>query len=324
MPDIDIAIIGAGLAGLACARALTDAGAGVVVLEKSRGVGGRLATRRAEGGLQFDHGAQFVTSRQPGFASILHETGCAKRAAEWEDGSGAGHVVGVPGMNALAKHLASGLDIWTGVHARRVEPASVGWSIVTEMGEWRCNKLVLTAPAPQAMALLGEDHPLAEDLAAVRMAPCLALMAAFEPGAPRPFPARRDPQDALAWIARDGSKPGRGDAETWVAHASPEWSAEHLERSFEDIAARMLPMLCERIGADPGTAIHAVAHRWRYALVTTPLGRSFARDASATLYAGGDWCLGPRAEAAWESGTAIAEDILGAAALRTSAGGWSL
>jgi renalase len=73
----------------------------------------------------------------------------------------------------------------------------------------------------------------------------------------------------------------------------------------------MLPLLCERLGADPGAVRHAAAHRWRYAKVAAPLGRPFARDPSGTLHAGGDWCLDARVEAAWLSGDAIARDILG-------------
>ena len=63
-------VIGAGIAGLIAARALRAAGHRVLVLDKGRGVGGRMATRRIEGGV-FDHGAQFVTVRDPRFQQIV-------------------------------------------------------------------------------------------------------------------------------------------------------------------------------------------------------------------------------------------------------------
>lgn len=72
----------------------------------------------------------------------------------------------------------------------------------------------------------------------------------------------------------------------------------------------MLPKLCDRLGVTEDRVTHAAAHRWRYARVTRPLCQPFLTDATGTLHLGGDWCIGPRIEAAWDSGTAIAADIL--------------
>lgn len=311
MQKVEIAIVGAGLAGLACAVGLRAQGHAPVLFDKSRGVGGRLSTRRADGMLRFDHGAQFVTARTTGFSTLLDEARTAGRAARWDDGSGETRIVGIPGMNALAKHMADGLSIRLAERISHVTRAADGWHIATGDETWACRRVVLAVPAPQARALLGEAHPLAQEIAAAEMAPCLALMVAFEGPVPAPFLARRDPDDALDWIALNSSKPGREDLNSWIAHGAPAWSCEHLERTPDEIAALMLPMLCERLGANPASAHHVAAHRWRFARVTTPLGMPFARDESALLYAGGDWCLGARAECAWESGTAIARDILG-------------
>ncbi len=310
MADMKIAIIGAGLAGLACARALQEAGHSPVLFDKSRGVGGRLSTRRAEGGLRFDHGAQFVTARMPSFSAILDKAQLAGRAARWDDGAPEPHIVGTPGMSSIAKHLAAGLDIWLGVTTKAVSATSEGWRIDTDRGSWSCRRLVLAVPAPQAMRLLGDAVPLARDISAVKMAPCLALMASFAAGTPTPFRSRRDPDDALDWIALNSSKPDRDGPPSWIAHAAPAWSQAHLEHPREEIATLMLPLLCERLGLDPTSAHHVAAHRWRHARVTTPLGAPFARSQAGTLNAGGDWCLGARAECAWESGTAIARDVL--------------
>ncbi|SDL50717.1 NAD(P)/FAD-dependent oxidoreductase [Aliiruegeria lutimaris] len=313
MTQIGTAIIGAGLAGLACATALRESGQSTVVFDKSRGVGGRLSTRRAEGDLRFDHGAQFVTARTHGFAALLRESEAAGQAAAWKDSGDAERIVGVPGMNAIAKHMATGLDIRLGVTVTAVERAPIGWRIDTDRGTWTCERLVVAVPAPQAKVLLAEEKPLVQEIAAVRMAPCLALMATFEEDVPVPFCTRRDPQDDLDWIALNSSKPGRDGAQTWVAHAAPDWSRKNLEETPEEIAALMLPMLCDRLGIHPTSARHVAAHRWRFARVTTALGAPFLRDGSGKLYAGGDWCLGARAENAWESGDAIARDILGLA-----------
>jgi len=307
---IPIAIIGAGMAGLSAARALAEAGHAPVIFDKGRGIGGRLATRRG-GDLQFDHGAQYVTARDPGFAALLAAMQQAGAAAAWDDGSGRAHIVGVPGMRALAKYLGQGLDVRQRHEGTALTETPEGWRIALGERVHHARRVVVTAPAPQIGALIGEAHPVARQIADVRLAPCLTLMAAFAPGGPRPFAARRDPDDALPWIALDSSKPGRAGADCWVAQAAPGWSRAHLDDDPAVIASRMLSMLCERIGADPADALHATAHRWRYAAVETPLGQPFARNDAGTIHAGGDWCLEARIEAAWLSGTAIARNILG-------------
>jgi len=304
-----VAIIGAGIAGLACARRLRQAGVHPVLFDKGRGIGGRVASRRVEG-LQFDHGAQYVTAKREGFAAVLRDLANSGAAAPWPDGSGRTRMVGTPDMSSLAKGMGAGLDIRQSTRVTSILPTDGSWLLRIGDTENRVARLVITAPAPQVADLLGVDHALVAALAGVRLAPCLTLMAAVR--APAPFVTQDDADDPLAWIAQDSSKPGRpsGDAVSWVAQAGPEFSAEHLEEDPTAIAALMLPLLCDRLGAPPDKVTYAAAHRWRHARVTAPLGQPFLRDPDNTLYLGGDWCIGPRVEAAWTSGTAIADDML--------------
>ena len=302
-----IVIIGAGMAGLACARRLADAGHAPVVLDKGRGIGGRVATRRV-GDLQFDHGAQYVNAHGAGFAAVLHRLGGA--VADWQDSTGRTHSVGVPGMSAIPKALGAGLDIRQNAQVARVVQNDDGWALHLDTGTMRAARVVVTVPAPQVADLLGAEHRLVAALAPVRLAPCLTLMAAVT--APAPFITRQDADDPLTWIAQDSAKPGRpqGVATQWVAQAGEAFSQTHLEETPTEITARMLPLLCDRLGVPLDRVTHAAAHRWRYARVTQALGQPFLRSPDATLYLGGDWCIGPRVEAAWTSGTAIADDIL--------------
>ena len=304
-----VIIIGAGMAGLACARRLADAGMAPVVLDKGRGIGGRVASRRV-GDLQFDHGAQYVNAHGAGFAAVLTALETAGTLAGWPDGTGRTHGVGVPGMSALPKALGAGLDIRQNAQVTRLVAGAEGWVVHLADRTLRAAKVVVTVPAPQVAALLGADHPLVTALRGVRLAPCLALMAAV--GGPAPFITRKDADDPLSWIAQDSAKPGRPQAHgaLWVAQAGAAFSAAHLEGDPATLTARMLPLLCDRIGADPASVTHAAAHRWRYARVTQPLGQPFLRSDDGTLHLGGDWCLGARVEAAWDSGTAIADDLL--------------
>lgn len=291
-----IAVIGAGMAGMTCARALADAGVSPVIFEKSRGLGGRLATRRADD-WRFDHGAQFVTARGEGFRTFL-ET----HAARWApDGASGDWFVGTPEMNALVKPMAEDLDVRLG-QAVTPERDGDGWRVNDAVFD----RVVSTAPVVQARVLFPD---MQEPLSAVEVAPCWTLMAAFEDEVDWPVMARSR-EDDLIWIARNASKPQRDAAkECWVVHASPAWSAANLELEKEAARDRMLDLLRTARGDLPAIA-YSVAHRWRYAMTTTPLGRPHAMSEDETLLIGGDWCLGARVEDAWESGHAMAAAIL--------------
>ncbi|MBK5926775.1 NAD(P)/FAD-dependent oxidoreductase [Rhodobaculum claviforme] len=307
-----VVVIGAGMAGLACAGRLAQAGVPTLVLDKGRGIGGRLATRRATvagAAVQFDHGAQYMTAREPAFAALLEGMAMRGAVARWQDGSDRAHWVGAPGMSALPRAMADGLDIRQATEVRALRPGPDGWTVTTETEAIAARAVVLTVPAPQVAPLLEDGHPLARAVAGVALAPCLTLMAAFAADAPIPFASAAHTDEALAWIACDVTKPGRPRGPvTWVAQAAPDWSARHLEASPAALAPRMLALLAGRLGLSADAALHASAHRWRYARVTAPLGQPFVRHAG--LWLGGDWCLGPRVEAAWASGTAIAADML--------------
>lgn len=299
------------MAALACARALAGAGMRVLMVEKGRGIGGRVATRRVSIGadeISFDHGAQYLRTSDRAFRAMLQDAG----VQEWQDDSAGPMHVGVPGMSALPRALAQGLEVVQSAEVTGLEQLPTGWRVTSSIGALEAGLVIATLPAPQLATLLGASHPLSRAVAAVRMAPSLTLMAAFPAESPRPFASRLDPDHPLVWIAQDSSKPGRNDAcVTWVAQASEAFSDAHLEDAPAAIAARMLPDLCDVIGADPGTALHVVAHRWRYAQTAQALGQPFLRSDDGRLYLGGDWCLGARVEHAWASGRAIAADISG-------------
>lgn len=307
----DIVIIGSGMAGLACARHLMAAGLRTLVLDKGRGTGGRMATRRVEivgTAYGFDHGAQYFTIRDPQFLHALSPVMGA--IGVWADGAAEPHFVGQPGMSSLPKALGDGLDIHQGVEITALRQEGSAWRLESGSGPILARHLVMTMPAPQASRLLGLGHPLSPRLDSVDMAPCLTLMAAFPAELPRPILHRSSATEPLAWIAQDSSKPGRhAGLNGWVAQAGPDWSAAHLDEAPECLARLMLPLLAKAIGVEPDKAVYAAAHRWRYARVTKPLGMPYLANEGGTLWLGGDWCLGARVEAAWQSGTALAKAL---------------
>ena len=122
----------------------------------------------------------------------------------------------------------------------------------------------------------------------------------------------QDNDDPLSWIAQDSYKPGepQGLRALWVAQADEAFSTTRLGKSAEDLCGLMPPLLCDWPEMTHDRVTHATTHLWRSAQVPQALGQPFARSADGTLYLGGDWCIGSRVEAAFGSGTAIADAIL--------------
>jgi len=341
-----IAVIGAGIAGMTCARTLLQAGHQVALFEKSRSAGGRMSTRNTEFGA-FDHGAQYFTVRDARFEKalaispqlvrrwsantvrILDEAG---RVVASSLPSKEAHWVATPGMSALVIELAKPLIATGQIHfetqVTRIQTDLLlpkRWQLQTE-GPGASSSVhsgfdavIMAVPSVQAQALLLSSQiakPLMAEIAKVRVAPCWTLMLAF-PQAAQPALAHLGPQwnaarsthHRIAWLARESSKPGRGPIERWTVQASPDWSERHLEDDAERVKAKLLKAFTEVTGirAQPP---YAEVHRWRYAQTTEPLvsatGKSYLWDARFGIGACGDWCLGHRVEDGFVSGLELA------------------
>ncbi len=304
-----IVVVGAGPAGLACARALLRGGTAPLILEKSRGIGGRVATRRTDG-LQVDHGTPALAPGDDAtLAALLDEARAAARAAPWPGLPGAW--VGTPGMTDLLRPLAEGLDIRFSTEVTALRRDGTGWRVTVHgadgPGEVRAARVVLAIPAPQALRLADAAETAFRDaLARVAFAPCYTLMIAF--AEPPGWPEHMRPGPPFDLVLRDASKPGRPGAETWVAHADPDWSVAHLELARPDAALLLQDALATTLGPLPPAA-RVLGHRWRHARTTTPLAAPFAASADGTLLAGGDWATGREVADALASGAAMARHL---------------
>jgi predicted NAD/FAD-dependent oxidoreductase len=322
MENPRIAIIGAGIAGLACARELSRADARVTVFEGSRTLGGRLGTYR-RGDFAFDHGAQYITTRSRSFTSYVGVAGRAGAVQAWrprimEDERAWPEPiddwqVGAPGMSALVRPLSRSLDLRTGVTVHELVQSQRGWELQTDAGREDVifDAIGVAAPAPQALSLLGGHGRAFRHLANVRMSPCWTGLFAFK----RPIDAgadvRRWTRGSVTWAACDSSKPQRPQGpQSWVLHASPAWSREHLEDDARDVVRELRAEFAQAIGIALPEPAYAVAHRWRHALVEQPLGLPCLVDEEIAAGACGDWCIAPRVEAAYESGRALAHSLL--------------
>lgn len=302
-----IGIIGSGLAGLSAADHLVSAGHDVMLADKARGPGGRMSTRRtetAQGLAFFDHGAQYFTVRDPGFAAQVARWEQQGHAARWP-AAAPDAWVGTPGMNAIIKAMAAAHQPRWNCRITRIARNGSGWVMVHDDGTEQVDTVLVAVPAEQAADLLSDIAPDWAQLAATTPSqPCWTVMAAFD--APVSFAGDcLRATGAIGWAARNRAKPGRTGPETWVVQGSAQWSAEHLEADGETIIAQLLAGLAAATGATLPAPLTLQAHRWRYAL-SGAAARTSLWDGALGLGVCGDWLIGPRIENAWLSGRALA------------------
>ncbi|WP_294136645.1 NAD(P)-binding protein [Sphingobium sp.] len=300
-----LAIIGAGMAGLACADRLAEDGVAVRLFDKGRGPGGRMSTRRVEtsaGTATFDHGAQYFTVRDPLFRDQVDAWAAAGVVVPWPE-AGADAWIGNPAMNAPIRHMAAAHQVDFQHHVHGLQRDAAGWWVRLDTGmEGPFDAAIVALPSEQAASILGlHDLAMARVAMTARSQPCWTAMIAFDEPVDLPVD-HVSGGGILSWAARNSAKPGRDGPEAWVVQANGAWSAAHLEENPHVIG----PLLLDALGQMTGGAglppvAHLTAHRWRFAMTRGTDNGALWND-HIRLGACGDWLLGPRVELAWLSG----------------------
>ena len=330
-----IAVIGAGIAGAACAHALRLAGHAVHVFDKSRGPGGRLATRRVEWvdrhgqahTTRLDHGAIGITARSAAFQAFVDQAAQDGGLADWAPSLAAGSLplecgdrfhVPVPDMPALCRRLLEGAATTWSCAVDRLHRGPFGWSVHAggDQHAGPFDAVLLALPPAQAASLLSPHRDdWARHASIVPMQPCWTLMgiADVREHALAPVPGwhlARPPTGPLDWVVRNDTRPGRarlsGQAH-WVVHARSGWSRRHLEQPAAWVQAQLQAALSDWLGQAVDWQ-HCAVHRWRYALPQTPVAASAEPcwwDAAQGLGVCGDFLGGCGVEGAWLSAQAL-------------------
>jgi renalase len=313
------------MAGMVIARRL-GVSAEITVFEKSRGVGGRIATRYA-GEFEFDHGAQFFTARTPGFRRFLQPLIDNGVVANWtarfveidrdriicerQWNADVPHFVGVPRMNEIGKFLSRNLDIELDTAIATIRRDGVRWTLIDDAGnafedyDW----VVLTAPAPQTAILAADFRQLVSLCNRRELVGCYALMLGFEEPLELPWHAAVVQNADVSWVAVNSSKPGRKAPYTLVVHATNAWTNAHIDEDMDYVREYMLSESALACGRDLREAVHCQVQRWRYANIGKQNGpASFIND-EAKLAACGDWFVHGRIEAAFCSASDLASQL---------------
>ncbi len=338
MNQVNVAIIGAGMAGARCARLLADAGFAVTVFDKSRGVGGRMATRRTNWAREgvtmptafFDHGvpawdvgisAEFdAWALQAKAAGVLQRwdvrwlRGTVERRPSW---------LATPDMPALCRWMLQGIPVCAERQVDALVRAEDGWRLQVggSTGDPVFDTVVVAIPPAQAAALLEPHQPRwAQGAKAAVMQPCWTLMgisdrpASWAHGEPD-WDVMEPPDSRVSLLVRQDAKPGRQGATghaLWVAHTHPDWTLAHLEHSADDVRPILQDAVSNLLGPSAPRWHHVAVHRWRYAQSgsSAAVDDGFQWDPSARLGTCGDHWGGGGVVGAWQSGSHMARVLI--------------
>jgi len=323
---VNIAIIGAGLSGLTAANMLKSH-ANVTIFEKSRGVGGRMATRRAEPYF-FDHGTQFFKVKDNNFAKFIEpmvangviqiwdalfvEFSNAKIVQKRKWNETHPHYVGAPNMNSIAKYLSQELNINLGVRVQVIKKNKDKWQLEDDVGnllgeyDW----IISTIPSEQASALVPSWISFFTKLKSIKMKSCFSLMLGFENKLSLGFDAALVHDANISWISVNNSKPKRADTSCLLIHSTNKWSDKHIADDHTWVLEYLCQQTSEIVGYDLSHAHHKALHSWSFANIEKQTGATHLLDAAQNIAVCGDWLIQGRVEAAFLSAFEMVNHIV--------------
>ncbi|MEM1226459.1 MAG: FAD-dependent oxidoreductase [Planctomycetota bacterium] len=310
-----VAVIGAGISGLVCARTLADHGCDVSVYEKSGEVG------------SFDYGVPYFIASddrfkryvrswiedrivEPWHGRVVTIDKCKVRAEK----TGDTRYIAVPGVNSIGKHLASDLNVQLNTKVMPPMRQKERWLLESDQGHHlgEFDLVVVAVPSHQAAAMLVEAPELSVQCGAVETNHCWALTMSFEQSLQLGYDVAFVDDCAVARIARNDSKPDRVDGtETWRVHATPEWTEAHLDDPPEQVSRRLQEAFSIAVDASTADPQQSSVQRWRNAIPSDPCLEHCLFDDQRMIGACGDWCGSRGVEGAFLSGMAISGQILG-------------
>ncbi|MGB5967022.1 MAG: FAD-dependent oxidoreductase [Spirulinaceae cyanobacterium] len=319
----DVAVVGAGLAGLSCAKELSQLGCRVVVLDKSRGLGGRVATRRINN-LPIDHGLPYLQPQGKLSQQLIQRLNEENLIQPWHSQIPDTYIA-PQGMTAIAKFMARDLEVWRQSRVEKIEPIEGQvWHLSLDSQKGLTAKAVVMAiPAPQALTLLepltpkGLNADLIAKLHQVKFDPCLSVMAGYKATIVLPKQLSKQPfisieEDSyLAWLGLDSSKRTQSQAAVLVIRSTAEFAQKHLETTnLAPAAQQLISRAGELFTPELKEPQWYQIHRWRFSIPHNFINELYlATHQPLPLICCGDWCGGNSIESALASGLVAATQI---------------
>jgi len=304
---VDLLVLGSGIAGLAAARLAEDDGKRVLVIDKGRRLGGRVSTRRQDG-FVFNHGAQFVTAKGTGFASLLAKAKTAGNIKDWQICDDKIVKIGTPSMRDLPQFMATGLMVRQQTEITEIahHGGHIGFFDKDDLVATG-RQAIITAPAAQTTKLLADIYPdLAATAGLASYDPCWTIMLGLESNHGLGTAPLRDQAAGIALgvpeFTRSNQQSG-AVAPALTIQATGAWSQQHLQNDPQMVIESLCQIWQNLSGKPLGKIITSAAHRWLYAKVTTAAPNDAPRlSHDGKLAIAGDWLGGPRVEQAFDSG----------------------
>jgi renalase len=280
-------IIGAGISGLSAARILIQKGHEVIVLDKGRGVGGRMATRIIDNA-KADHGTQYFSAKTPEFQTFITEFQSKNITSEWHlaQRENVRHV-GAKGMNTIPKSMASGMDVRVNEKVILIEKNTVK----TESGNvYPFDNLIVTIPIPQVLDLFQNSNITFSEkdkivLDSIHYEPCIAVMAVLKEQTQIQSGGIILENQSVAWIA-DNFQKGITETPTITLHANAEYSEKHFDDDLKRVGEEMLSSVNQYV--KPENIVSFQTHRWRFSNATKRYAEPFYQIENQNIFLGGD------------------------------------
>jgi hypothetical protein len=323
---IQAVIVGAGISGLLAAHELGKKGISCVILEKSRGVGGRLATRRFENA-RFDHGAQYFTQRDEALKPYLNQwlekgwiTRWENQPSPTQDEESA--YISPQGMTTLAKGLVSSLpsmcsvELGQRVHCiKTLSDSEYRYQVSTEEGRlYQCDGVLMTSPVPQTLDIFKQSEwtltqEEQDELSNIQYWPCVGLLGLTDTDVNFPVRGWSKPNESiLSWVCDNHSKQVSEIGPALIAHADGAWSEAHFEK--DDATLEKLLKEAMTAWVNPEQWTHVQIKKWRYALVKNPMKLNYYTLKNLDgIVLSGDGFSGPRVENAALSGIKASQPL---------------
>lgn len=320
-----LAVIGAGISGLTVANKLRN-DFEITVYEKSRGVGGRMATRTAPP-FQFDHGAQFFTAKSQKFKDFLNPFIKNKAIARWDAkfvefdknqiisqrswSDNLEHYVGTPKMTSLCKAMSCDINVHYETTISKCSFIKNKWHLHAKdkpdffEHDW----LILAMPAAQTTDLLPDEVPFKSQILEYKMSSCTTLMLGFKEPLPFDWHAALVRNADISWISVNSSKMLRNTPPSLVVHSTNDWSDKCLSLPLEAAKEHLLNELKVVTSKPIERIVHQDIHRWRYANILKQEGPESFLNQEYKVGVVGDWCIRGFVEGAFKSACSLASKL---------------
>jgi len=280
-------IIGAGMAGLSAARILTQKGHEVTVLDKGRGVGGRMSTRTIQNA-RVDHGAQYFSVKTPEFQTLISELQSDNITAEWYLAQRENvRYIGAKGMNTIPKKMASLLQVFVNEKVILIENSTVK----TESGNiYPFDNLLITMPIPQIIDLFKNSKMIFSEkdksvLREIEYQPCIAVMAVLKEPTIIVSGGIILENQSVSWIA-DNFQKGITEIPTVTIHASSAYSAKRFDDDLREVEKDLLVSVNQYVNSE--NIVSSQTHRWRFSNATKRYEAHFYQIENQAIYLAGD------------------------------------